>query len=375
MEIDALIAISIFLIFAVGFAGIYLQNLNVEQRQAKILALQKEASQLLNSLLSTPGFPEDWEKKDVLPAEPGIISYVKRIPIVIREDAGIDRFNEPIELSLSLDDDCKLKAWNGTVRAYDDELREVPIKLIDIIYCNPGWIKEVNISLEINISNYSSKRVFIYYYNDTSIEFNAKTFSYNTSSWLPRDGDSFTESLTNWYGINSQLTLANGKVGSNAINASGNNNFGAEYNEASQIMIGNRTWLRFWVYIKNASITSFNVSLSDGNAIISKNIASKLVSNDWVLFEEELNASWLGWQNFNINNGIDYVRFEVKGQGSNYFMIDGMRFELKPLLVKVFSEEEVKVISAQKLEKLKNLDPEMLKSLLGEELGIIIKIR
>lgn len=375
MDIDAIIAISIFLIFVVGFAGLHLQSFLQQKRAAKLATLQREAIKVAESLLSSEGFPADWEKKNVVPVQPGIVETMYRVPIIVEETGNYSRQNEPISIEVILDKQCLLKAWNTTIRLYDNELNQLPFNLKNYTFCQNGWIKSLAIEFPVNLSALQKKKFYVFYSNQTSIL--AKNFSFkpNTTSWVPSDGDAFSEELADWQNISSQLSLADGIVGNNAINASGSGLFGASYNPAAQITgVKNDYWIRAWIWIENTSkLSQFNLSISDGFVEITKNFLPQL-SNGWNLIEEQL-ASLQNWQSFDAsNNGVDYVKFLANSSTSTNFLIDGLRFEKKPLAAKIFAEEKIKVVSAEKLNKLRQINIEKLKRAMGEELNFFIKI-
>ena len=87
-----------------------------------------------------------------------------------------------------------------------------------------------------------------------------------------------------------------------------------------------------------------------------------------LLFVGEIRAS----------KGIDFVSFYATNQTagiSRTLRIDGLRFEKKPLKVTVFPEEEVEVISREKLEEWRNKSAEELIGMLGKGYKVRIEIR
>lgn len=366
MNIDLAISLSIFLIFvsiAILFSVNYFSQLPIWRSLGELREIAMEV-------------------KEKLFSEEGVMVEIYRIRVLVEEDFGSARENEPIEVELILDDECLNKSLNNSIRVQDENLDEVPFKFLEQIYCSGNYLKSADISFNVNISAYG-REIFQIFYHDMNVTTPSYNVTFNTSSWIPSDGDSWTESATDWSAYDSTVTLdsANKKVGDYSINTTGsfqNQKVGLIYNPASDIQgVENGWYLRAWLFVDNKTDLKIFVNLSDGSENISYEVTNEITSNAWYLFEKEISSQWQSWQNFNASQGIDFTIFYAENQTSGItrtLKIDGLRFEKKPLRVAVFPEEKIEVISREKLEKLKNKSVEEIIGILGRGYKVRVEI-
>lgn len=305
--------------------------------------------------------------------EYSIVSKVYRVPILIFEYSNYERIDEPVEISLSFDEACKGLARNTSLRIYENS-HQLPLNLRDDNFCFDNFLKNATISFPINISPSSTKKVFLYFHEyEPSASFSS--FHPNTSSWVPRNGDSFTEeaSLVDWYRYNGSSGSPEGDnqtkiYGNSSISIVGefdSTSLGLEYNPSENITgVRNGWFLRAWIFINDTStISEFRVEMSDNSEVIFANISSQdLKENQWNLFEKNISQEvWYNWVDFNASKGIDFVRFYALNStptGPITIKIDGLRFEKPPLRILKFPVESVKVINFQKLEEVRSANLE-----------------
>jgi hypothetical protein len=370
VSIDLPVALGIFLIFlvvTVVFALNYFSNI---PNLFKNTELRNKAEDLYNNLFESKGTPENWEKSNSIPAEPGMMIYLRKVPIMVKETAGMDRTNEPVVVNVSFDEDCINKTWNNTVRIYDSDLNEVAFNLTEQSFCSSQFLKTANLTFNVNISANQNKKYDIYFSDDDSIIASTNTTFFNTASFVPSDGDSWTEATTDWsrYGGSSGLVTmdsTNKKIGTGSVNVTGvisSNSLGLEYNPASVITgVSNGWYIRAWLLVDDkTNLNNINVSVGDGSNVITIDVLNEMSSNSWYLFEKPISSSvWANWSSFNAGS-IDFVRFFVSGTNglTKTLKIDGLRFEKAPLSVTVFPEEEIKAISPSKVKGLKNISSE-----------------
>lgn len=363
MNVDLAISLSIFLIsisIIVMFSTRYFSSLPIWKRLGELREIAMEV-------------------KDKLFSEKGVMNKIYRIQILVEETAGLARENEPIEIEVEFDGDCVGKALNTSLRIQDENLEEIGYEFMNQTFCFGNYLKSAKLRFNVNISAFERKKYQIFYHNFTVIS-PSYNVTLNTSSWIPNNGDSWTESTTNWIAYEGAVGLDNvRKAGDYSINASGsfaNGKIGMVYDPGIITGVENGWYLRAWIWVDNASDLKFFVNLSDGSENISREI--DLQSSTWNLFEEEINSSWQGWVSFNASKGIDFVSFYATNQTagiSRTLRIDGLRFEKKPLKVTVFPEEEVEVISREKLEEWRNKSAEELIGMLGKGYKVRIEIR
>jgi hypothetical protein len=139
----------------------------------KIFEIKSIALDYFQKIFKSFGSPYSWNSTNW--EEIGLASYLYRIPILVEENASLNRELEPVDIHLILDEDCENRALNSTIRLFS-EGREIPFDLHSIVYCSPGYIKEANLVFFANVSANSSSFYYLYFSNDTSI----KSTSYPT---------------------------------------------------------------------------------------------------------------------------------------------------------------------------------------------------
>jgi hypothetical protein len=370
VSIDLPVALGIFLIFLVLTVVFALNYFSKIPGLSKNTELRSKAVDLYNTLFKSRGIPENWEDSNSIPASPGMMITLRKVPVTVKETAGSDRINEPVVVNITFDEDCVNTAWNNTVRIYDSDLNEVAFNLTDQSFCSSQFLKTANISFNVNILANQNKKYDIYFSDDDSITAPTNTTIYNTASFIPNDGDSWTESVSSWsrYSGSSgsvEMDSTNKKIGAGAVSITGvtsSNELGLEYNPASAITgVSNGWYLRAWLFVDDeTSLDSINVSVGDGSNVITLDVSTGMSSNSWYLFEKTISSSvWANWSSFNAGS-INFVRFSVKGTNdlTRTLKIDGLRFEKTPLSATVFPEEEIKAISSSKTKGLRNINPD-----------------
>jgi hypothetical protein len=160
--IDMAIAFAIFIFFFTYVLFLAINYFTVQPHAARIAEYRQKAIDFFESVFESEGEPENWEKTGA-PAKLGVASNLYRIPVVVKETSGYDRTNELIALNLTLDEDCTDKAWNDTIRIYDENMNEIPSEVSDQVFCVNQYLKQGNIIFEANVSASQSKKYFIYY--------------------------------------------------------------------------------------------------------------------------------------------------------------------------------------------------------------------
>ena len=366
--IDLPIALSIFLIFlltTVVFAINYFVDL---PKWFKINELRSKAEDFYDTLFKTKGKPTDWEDSVGVPAMPGVMIDLRKVPVLVEEQTGISRIDEPIVVNITFDEDCLDTTWNNTVRVYDSNMSGVSFNLTEQSFCPSNFLKNANVTFSVNISANENKKYEIYFSDDDSISASNNTIIYNTASWNPNSGDEWTESTTDWSRYSGSsgtvvMDTTNKKIGTGSVNITGaldSQELGLEYRPESAITgVSNGWYFRAWLLINDTSdMTDINVSLDDGSEIITVDVSGDMNNNNWYLFEKNISSTnWANWSSFDASDGIKFVRFFAYGTNglTRILKIDGVRFEKHPLTTTVFPEENIKAISPSKTKGLRNI--------------------
>jgi len=385
--VDVAVGIGMFILF---FGLVLMLSINYLARTPiggiVITEIREKAIKLFKQFFSTAGTPSNWEETGEIPSELGLITTIYRIPIAAEEKNVSGRVNEPVTIKLTFDDDCVNKAWNNTVRIYDENFNETEYELAKQVFCTSQFLNESFVTFKVNISKNENKNFYVYYSNDSGIPSKNYSLTFSTGGWSPTNGDSWTEAKTYWnsYGSSGSIdTNCTEKWRGNAsIQISGtfaSNSLGLEYNPTSLITGINNSWyISAWLYVDDMTgLNGVNVSISDGSNTIETRITD-VTSETWYHFERELSSSkWDGWSTFNASKGIDFIRFYMTNSTAGITgveKVDELHFELKPLEIKDFPEQSVAVVSRKKVEALNNISYEQLREITGEDYKFRIEI-
>lgn len=381
--IDFAIAVAIFLFFfaiVLTLSTNYFSNISGLTKTSEFRSV---AEGLFKLIFGSKGIPENWEETpDVNPVQLGLMEDLYRIPILVKETDGYNRTNEPVSTHIIFDYECQNKSWNTTLRVFDQNNNEIISEISNTTFCTNQFLNQSDVAWEVNISANQTKKFWIYYSPDDEItDPNYPSLSYNTSSWIPSDRDSWTEGTTDWSRYEGStgtptFDTTNKIRGTGSVNITGNfdsSSLGLEYNPSNNITgVSNGWYLDAWLYVDDTtSLSNVNVLINDNNESIYVDVLSDISSGAWYHFEKELasTAGWTGWSSFNASNGIDFIDFYMVNVSSGLtrtLKIDGLHFKKKPLEVKTFPEKRINALSSNKFNALKNISYDELRKTVGD---------
>jgi len=246
LNVDLIIATSLFVIF-ISSILIYISGYQGKEASWQFITdLRREANKLTDEIISQ-GNPPNWNKENVIPSKIGLASSAYSIPILVSDNSGYERINEPIVQEIVFDEDCKNIAWNGSVRIFDENFNEVPFRFVNQTFCPSGFLQKAILFFEVNVSANSTRKLQIFFYNSTQVN--------------PRDYGNFS-SLVMW------LTFDEGS-GNIAYDYSGNKNNGTLYNGTN--ICGGIDACPLWVdgkYGRAVSFDGINDYILIGNSTI-----------------------------------------------------------------------------------------------------------
>lgn len=367
MNIDIIIALGIFLTTVIFIILLVFSNFQTQLEAKQKENLKFKAIEILENIKS----------------QKELIDKAFRIPIIIYEPNFDNRENEPVEIILKLDENCEINVTENSLFLSNENLNETPFNKTIVDYCYGIFLKSIKIIFNVDIQRNTSRLFYLYFSNKNFTEKNYSIII-NTSSFVPKDGDSYTETLSNWNrvgGISASPSLSSiRKVGSYSVEISDfpSNSLGLELNETPYFQNVNNNWyLRVWLFLNSSqNISQANLTLIDANEkLIYKNLDSSLLTN-WYLFEEEINSTnWNNWDSFNPTT-IKSFRFIVYNSSISNALnlkVDGLRFEKKPLITKTLPIEILEVFDSEKLKELSKENYELLKQTFGERFFIEIE--
>lgn len=380
MELDFVVAIGVF-VFIIALVSIYITNY-LSTLQVDILEYREKASEIVERIFSSAN------KEDVY-INPKAIEKIKRIPIAIRENKGYKFIYEPMALNIKLDDNCEKLAWNSTIRVYDENLSEIPIKLSYQKFCKDQFLNSSIITFLSNISENSISRFFIYFSDNEEIvpkkyeNFDIIAYykfdeNYGTKT-MDYSGNEFNISLKNGteYCFNYDCPKwVEGKFGY-AIDFDGVN----DYLDCSNLL-GEFKTIEFWIkpnkdglimqfssnsniILENSNIRTngFNSKVIYVNGVINGSVNFNewnhvvIVTNDIV---EINNCSIARVGNEFYNGSIDEMRIWKVEKNESYVIARNS----SNLFVQVYPEEELEVVSSRRLNQIRNIPYDHIRSLL-----------
>ena len=164
--VDWAIATGIFIVFFAFTFSYVNQQFLLRGELPELFSIKEIALQYLEKFFSL-GEPEDWSSANF--EVPGLMIKLYKLPILLEEKAGLARQNETIDLRLTLDEDCELRAWESTLRLLDSDGKEIPFDLYNQTYCNSSYLKQTNLVFFAQLEANSSKFYFLYFSEDKQI--------------------------------------------------------------------------------------------------------------------------------------------------------------------------------------------------------------
>jgi hypothetical protein len=394
--IDFATAVAIFLFFIAMVLTLttnYFSNLS----SLKTSELSSLAESLFKIILNQKGIPEDWNQDPTFkPVQIGLAEDLYLAHFLVTENAGSNRTEEPSTAHVVFDENCENKSWNNTIRMYDEDNKELNIELSNTTFCANQFLNQSDITWEVNIFANQTKKYYLYYSPDNEItNLNYTYLSYNTSSWVPSDRDSWTETTTNWsryQGSSGSVTndTINRIRGNSSVNITGTFNYGGDlglqylsYSSSDDIKgISNDWYIDVWIYVDNKNYLDhlyIETWPSSSSYSVKEDIYNNITDSTWYHFVKILDYhEWNGGVGFpDFSNGIDFIRFYITNTTPNLnrtLKVDVLHLKKPPLEIKTFPEEKITTISETKFDALKNLSYDEVRNTICENCEFSIDI-
>jgi len=367
---DFAVAVGIFLFFiamVLTLSTNYFSNIYSLTRTSEFRSV---AESLFKPIFGGKGIPENWHQdSSVSPVQIGLAEDLYLVHFLVKEDTGLNRTNEPVIAHIIFDENCQNESWNNTIRMYDEDNKELNIKISNTTFCTSQYLNQSDITWEVNISANQAKKYYLYYSPDDVTNPNYPSLSYNTSSWIPSDGDAWTETTADWSreggtsGTPTDDTVTKIR-GNSSVNITDTFNayyLGLEYNPENNINGINNSWyLDVWLYVDDfTDLNYIYLMVAHNMTSYVYTTFSGLISGVWYHFERQLDPSlWTQFGIFDAAEGIDRVIFDMYNSTPDLtrtLKIDGLHFKKKSLEIKTFPEEKINAVSSSKFDLLKNL--------------------
>jgi len=160
-------AIAVFVMFTVvSFSMAYVSNY-FSRQHAPTDSMRNVADYLKHVFFDSKGIPSDWETIGVLPVRIGLQDTAGRIPVILKDESGVNKTNEEIDIHFVFDKDCKYMVYNNSLRLYDNFFNETNFTIYNATYCSGNYLKEANIEFLLNLTGNESVTYYLYYSNKT----------------------------------------------------------------------------------------------------------------------------------------------------------------------------------------------------------------
>lgn len=259
--IDFAIAAAFFLFFfaaVIMFVTNYFSNYS---SLVKTSELRPFAESLFNVFFKSKGIPENWmDNSSISPVKIGLAEDLYKVTILLKETSGYNKTNELIGQHIVFDENCENKTWNDTIRIFDEDYKEFAYQLADGSFCSSQYLKEANITWEVNVSANQSKKFMIYYSPDDGV--NPPNYTSNLTAigvWhfdegsgnitYDETGNNNDGTLYNGTGVSSQEpTWTSACKSAYCLSFDGYNDY-VNCSNSSSLNITNKVTIEAWVYL------------------------------------------------------------------------------------------------------------------------------
>ena len=168
-QIDFVISAGIFVVFIAVFL-ILLSNSFISNSGIQVTSeMRTVAFDIHNALFAGKGLPTNWEDNNFPPLVIGLTTDLYRIPLLITETNNTARNNVSINATVNFDINCAKKAWNNTVRVYDNTSVLIPVTLFNQTFCTGQFLNTSDIVFNATLSALQSKTFFVYFSDDKNV--------------------------------------------------------------------------------------------------------------------------------------------------------------------------------------------------------------
>jgi hypothetical protein len=116
------------------------------------------------------GMPKNWETQFEAPLVLiGLKGDLFRIAIRVNETKGEER-NLTLNVTIEFDSECELKAWNTTVRVYEQGNSELISKLYNQSFCEQQYLRRADLVFNATFSANEVKIFYVYFSPERIIE-------------------------------------------------------------------------------------------------------------------------------------------------------------------------------------------------------------
>ncbi len=167
-QVDFAIALGLFITFIALLVAYVINYVISFNSIATTSELRTVAYDFFNSLFGSKGQPTNWENSSTSPMKFGFSGDLYRTPILVTDTSGTNR-TLTVNASITFDFYCQSKAWNDSVRIYNDT-SELAFQFYNQTFCNTRFLNTSDVAFNLTFAPNQQQIVYVYYSGDTRIQ-------------------------------------------------------------------------------------------------------------------------------------------------------------------------------------------------------------
>lgn len=169
-QIDFAFGVGLFIVFTallMSYIIAYITNITGSLSSS---SLRTAAYDIYRAIFSGKGLPQNWENYAYTPVRIGLVTDLYMMPVVITEINNSVRSNITINVSVTYDSNCGSRAWNNTVRLYDENNNVLTIALHNQSFCSLQYLNTADLVFNLTLNANQSKTFFLYFSPDKDVQ-------------------------------------------------------------------------------------------------------------------------------------------------------------------------------------------------------------
>lgn len=169
-QIDFALGVGLFIVFLallISYLIVYITNITGSLTSSN---LRTAAYDIYRAMFSGRGLPLNWENYPYTPVRVGLVTDLYSMPIVVTETNGTARTNATINFTVAYDSSCESRAWNNTVRLYDDSGNKIAATLYNQSFCSDQYLNTSDMAFNLTLNANQNKTLFIYFSPDAGVQ-------------------------------------------------------------------------------------------------------------------------------------------------------------------------------------------------------------
>jgi len=169
-QIDFAFGVSLFIIFTALLMSYLIAYITNIAGSLSSSTMRTAAYDIYRAMFSGKGLPSNWENYPYTPVRIGFVTDLYRMPIVVTETNATARSNITVNVSIAYDLNCESRAWNSTVRLYDENNSMITASLFNQSFCSDQYLNTADLAFNLTLSASQNKTFFVYFSSDKEVQ-------------------------------------------------------------------------------------------------------------------------------------------------------------------------------------------------------------